>query len=69
MAEDAYLTTDQLLTLLKVDRSTVYRMIKAGHIPAVRVGRLWRFRKSAIDDWLKRQESTEFVGSTGSPKT
>ena len=34
---------------------TVYRLIKAGKIPAVRVGRQWRFRKRDIDAWLDSQ--------------
>ncbi len=34
---------------------TVYRLIKAGKIPAVRVGRQWRFRKRDIDAWLDAQ--------------
>jgi CheY-like chemotaxis protein len=33
----------------------VYRLIKAGKIPAVRVGRQWRFRKRDIDAWLDSQ--------------
>jgi DNA-binding NtrC family response regulator len=33
----------------------VYRLIKAGKIPAVRVGRQWRFRKRDIDAWLETQ--------------
>jgi len=33
----------------------VYRLIKAGKIPAVRGGRQWRFRKRDIDAWLDSQ--------------
>ena len=33
----------------------MYRLIKAGKIPAVRVGRQWRFRKRDIDAWLESQ--------------
>ena len=33
----------------------MYRLIKAGKIPAVRVGRQWRFRKRDIDAWLDTQ--------------
>jgi excisionase family DNA binding protein len=38
-----------------VNLRTVYRLIKAGKIPAVRVGRQWRFRKRDIDTWLESQ--------------
>jgi excisionase family DNA binding protein len=53
--EDAFLTTEEVLEYLQVNLRTVYRLIKAGKIPAVRVGRQWRFRKRDIDDWLETQ--------------
>jgi DNA-binding NtrC family response regulator len=31
----------------------VYRLIQAGKLPALRVGRQWRFRRSDIDAWLE----------------
>lgn len=53
MKDDHYLTTDELLDYLHINLRTIYRLIKAGKIPAVRVGRQWRFRKRDIDAWLK----------------
>jgi excisionase family DNA binding protein len=53
--EDAFLTTEEVLEYLQVNLRTVYRLIKAGKIPAVRVGRQWRFRKRDIDAWLETQ--------------
>lgn len=44
-----------MLEYLQVNLRTVYRLIKAGKIPAVRVGRQWRFRKRDIDAWLDSQ--------------
>src|SRR5204863_3992943 len=52
MNEDHFLTTEEVLDYLQVNLRTVYRLIKAGKIPAVRVGRQWRFRKRDIDAWL-----------------
>ena len=52
MPEDHFLTTEEVLEYLQVNLRTVYRLIKAGKIPAVRVGRQWRFRKRDIDHWL-----------------
>lgn len=57
MLEETFLTTEEVLAYLQVNLRTVYRLIKAGKIPAVRVGRQWRFRKSDIDAWLDRQQS------------
>jgi excisionase family DNA binding protein len=53
--EETFLTTEEVLEYLQVNLRTVYRLIKAGKIPAVRVGRQWRFRKRDIDAWLDSQ--------------
>jgi excisionase family DNA binding protein len=57
MAEEGFLTTEEVLEYLQVNLRTVYRLIKAGKIPAVRVGRQWRFRKRDIDAWLESQRA------------
>src|SRR5947199_4384985 len=63
MIDETFLTTEEVLEYLQVNLRTVYRLIKAGKIPAVRVGRQWRFRKRDIDAWL----STSRPGSKGGP--
>jgi len=46
------LTLHQVASLLQLHSSTIYRMVKRGEIPAVKVGRVWRFSKDALDRWL-----------------
>src|SRR5262245_35141951 len=65
MADEGFLTTEEVLEYLQVNLRTVYRLIKAGKIPAVRVGRQWRFRKRDIDAWLESQRPRQ--GRTGTP--
>ena len=55
--DEVFLTTEEVLEYLQVNLRTVYRLIKAGKIPAVRVGRQWRFRKRDIDAWLDTQRT------------
>src|SRR4051812_9384594 len=55
--DETFLTTEEVLEYLQVNLRTVYRLIKAGKIPAVRVGRQWRFRKRDIDAWLDGQRT------------
>ncbi len=55
--DEVFLTTEEVLAYLQVNLRTVYRLIKAGKIPAVRVGRQWRFRKRDIDAWLDSQRT------------
>jgi excisionase family DNA binding protein len=56
--DDIFLTTEEVLEYLHVNLRTVYRLIKAGKIPAVRVGRQWRFRKVDLDVWLNQQRTS-----------
>jgi len=63
--DDVFLTTEEVLEYLQVNLRTVYRLIKAGKIPAVRVGRQWRFRKRDIDQWLDGQRTTAGSGPVG----
>ena len=65
MMDEAFLTTEEVLEYLQVNLRTVYRLIKAGKIPAVRVGRQWRFRKRDIDAWLDSQRPRD--GSKSAP--
>lgn len=62
---DEVLTIGELSTYLKISRSTLYKLVGEGKIPAQKVGRHWRFRKEAIDHWLD-DTRTKVSGSGGS---
>ena len=65
--DEIFLTTEEVLEYLQVNLRTVYRLIKAGKIPAVRVGRQWRFRKRDIDAWLDTQRPRSSERQAGAP--
>ena len=67
MIDETFLTTEEVLEYLQVNLRTVYRLIKAGKIPAVRVGRQWRFRKRDIDAWLDSQRPREARAAGAAP--
>jgi excisionase family DNA binding protein len=52
-------TSEQLLDstdiaqFLKINPKTLQSMARSGQIPAIRVGKLWRFLKSDIEKWLR----------------
>lgn len=46
------LTVMDVAKLLSLSPITIYRLAKKGEIPAVRVGRCWRFTREAIEKWL-----------------
>ncbi len=66
--DESFLTTEEVLEYLQVNLRTVYRLIKAGRIPAVRVGRQWRFRKRDIDAWLESQRPRGARSTTPAPQ-
>jgi excisionase family DNA binding protein len=51
---NAVLDIDQLSQYLKVPKSTLYRLVRENRIPSHKVGKHWRFRKEAVDQWLDR---------------
>jgi repressor LexA len=48
------LTLQEVAEYLKVDERTVYRMVKSKQLPAFKVRNQWRFKKEAIDNWIKK---------------
>ena len=50
------LNADQVGEMLKVHPRTVKRLASQGELPGFRVGGQWRFRREAIEEYIKRQE-------------
>ena len=50
------LTIEELSVYLKIPKSTLYKIVREGKVPA-KIGRHWRFQRNAIDDWLKNTEA------------
>ncbi|HHU09254.1 MAG TPA: helix-turn-helix domain-containing protein [Intrasporangiaceae bacterium] len=49
----SFLTVAEVATIMRVSKMTVYRMVHAGELPAVRVGRSFRVPESAVEDYLR----------------
>jgi excisionase family DNA binding protein len=52
------LTAQQVQAMFGVDRSTVYRMAEDGRLPALKIGRQWRFRPEQIERLLVANPGT-----------
>jgi excisionase family DNA binding protein len=50
------LTVKDLCNYLKISRATVSRLLKAGQLPAFKIGREWRFNLEEIDHWRLERE-------------
>lgn len=54
-SESSFVTVAEVAGELRVSNMTVYRLIQAGQLPAVRVGRSYRIRAADVDRYLAHQ--------------
>ena len=52
-----FLNANEVASFLRLPQSTVYKLAQEKIIPAIKIGKHWRFRKASLNDWLKQQES------------
>ena len=57
-----FLTVVEVADLMRVSRMTVYRLVHAGELPAVRVGRSFRVPQDALDAYLRSSATVEPEG-------
>jgi excisionase family DNA binding protein len=51
-----WMSLDDVAAYLGIKRDTAYKWIKRKKMPAHKVGRLWKFRQSEIDEWLQSKQ-------------
>ena len=54
-SQTRFLTVAEVAAIVRVSTMTVYRLIKAGDIPAIRVGKSFRLREDDVDAYLSKQ--------------
>ena len=58
MTDDRLLDAEEVAAMLHVPLSWVRQETRAGRIPAVQLGRYWRYRRQAVLDWIAEREET-----------
>ena len=53
LADVHFLTVAEVAAVMRVSKMTVYRMVHAAELPAVRVGRSFRVPEQAVHDYLR----------------
>ena len=51
-AMEGILNVEEACLFLKLSKPTLYKHVRTGNIPAVKVGKVWRFHKAKLEDWL-----------------
>lgn len=64
--EDRWLSVDEIAAYLGIKRDTVYKWIDQKDMPAHKVGRLWKFKRDEVDEWVRRGSSMEGTGKYSS---
>ena len=49
---EALLTTKEASQILKIHPKVLERMAKRGEVPALKVGKFWRYRATTLDAWI-----------------
>ena len=63
--EESWVGVEDVASHIGVNKDSVYRWIEKKGLPAHRVGRLFRFKLSEVDDWVRGGGA----GDAGNPST
>jgi excisionase family DNA binding protein len=58
------MTIHEVARYLHLSEAQVYKMVRAGHVPAMRIGKAWRFKKELLDEWIRRESQLSLKPST-----
>ncbi|MBW4028219.1 MAG: helix-turn-helix domain-containing protein [Acidobacteria bacterium] len=53
------LDTDEAAAFIRIHPKTLQRFAREGQIQGIHIGKLWRFRQSALEQWIERQTGTK----------
>ena len=59
-SEDKIMTIDEVADYLRLKPQTIYTWAQEKKIPAAKLGKEWRFRKSVIDKWFNQHIDEKF---------
>ena len=60
MDENEIMTIEEVAKYLKLKPQTIYKWAQDGGIPAIKIQKEWRFKKSILDRWLDGKIAENF---------
>ena len=57
--EDRWLSVEDIAKYLGISKDTVYNWINGKSMPAHKIGRLWKFKREEVDEWVRSGGATE----------
>ncbi len=59
LVTDDILDADEVAKLLKLNEQTVKRLANRGELPGFKIGGRWRFRREAIEEYIRKLEQQQ----------
>ena len=63
MEDDRWLSVDEIAKYLGISKDTVYTWISTKDMPAQKMGRLWKFKRDEVDEWIRSGGADAVAGS------
>ena len=57
--QERWLSVEEIAAHLGVNRDTIYKWIERKHMPAHKLGKLWKFKATEIDEWIRQGKAGE----------
>jgi excisionase family DNA binding protein len=61
---ERWLSVEEIAHHLGVSKETVYRWLEKQKVPAHRIGKLWKFKPSEVDQWVLSGEASTLESSS-----
>jgi excisionase family DNA binding protein len=65
--QERWLSVEEIAVHLGVNRDTIYKWIERKQMPAHKLGKLWKFKVSEVDEWIRAGKAAEQLSDEGSP--
>ena len=59
MQQERWLSVDEIAAHMGVNPDTVYKWIERRKLPAHKMGRLWKFKATEVDEWVRQGQAAE----------
>jgi excisionase family DNA binding protein len=60
---EPWVSVDEVATHLGVAKDSVYRWIEVRRLPAHKIGRLWKFKLTEVDAWVRASGAADALGT------
>lgn len=59
---DTLITPEELAEMLNCGMNTTYKLLKSGKIKAMKIGRVWKIPKRAVQEYIVRESQMQTAG-------